>query len=103
MNCSCGRSGVIACSTDRILAKTTREEFVNPVIPTDSDGDDAGELGETEPIKILEDIGSFDSIVVWDHEKMPEKNDPFIKAVEEWIGFAEAMHSFGDRSDETPK
>ena len=84
------------------MAKTTREELVSPIAPTDSDGDDAAEQEETEPIKVLEEIGSFSSIVVWDHEKMPEKDDPFIKAVEEWIGFAEAMHSFGDRSDKPP-
>ena len=84
------------------MTKTTREELANPTVSNDSDGDDADESEETEPIKILEEIGSFDSIVVWDHEKMPEKDDPFIKAVEEWIGFAEAMHSFGDRSAETP-
>ena len=84
------------------MAKVTKEELVNPTVPNDSDGDDADELEETEPTKILEEIGSFDSIVVWDHEKMPEKDDPFIKAVEEWIGFAEAMHSFGDRDDKTP-
>ena len=90
------------CSTGQILEKTTKEKPVNLIVPIDSDNNDAGEVEETEPIEVLEEIGSFDSIVVWDREKMPEKDDPFIKGVEEWTAFAEAMHSFGKRGEEDP-
>ena len=36
-------------------------------------------------------MASFDKIVLWGHESLVEGHDPFVKGVEEWIGFAEAV------------
>ena len=49
-----------------------------------------------ENVKILEEIGTFDEIMVWGHEQMPAGDDVFVRGIEEWIGFAEAMHSAGE-------
>ena len=49
-----------------------------------------------EPTKVVEEVGTFDEMSVWGHEQVSEDDDAFVRGVEEWIGFAEAMHSFDD-------
>lgn len=46
---------------------------------------------DAEQVKKLEEEASFDKIVLWGHESLLEGEDPFVKGVEEWIGFAEAV------------
>ncbi|RWQ94715.1 putative ribonuclease H2 subunit C [Paecilomyces variotii] len=78
-----GYKGVVAMPTDRVLhPKTNRKaELQN------------GEQDEEreEPVKVLETQATFDEFVVWGHEIMPAADDPFVKGVEEWIKFAEAV------------
>jgi ribonuclease H2 subunit C len=53
--------------------------------------DDDDEITQ-EPVKTLEEQGSFDEIVVWDHEVTPdESSDAYAKGIEEWISFAEQV------------
>lgn len=47
-----------------------------------------------EPVKVLEKQATFQEFVVWGHEVLPTADDPFIKGVEEWIQFAEAVCIF---------
>ena len=49
-----------------------------------------GEEKEGEGEELLE-VASFDKIVLWGHESLVEGDDAFVKGVEEWIGFAEAV------------
>ena len=83
-------------SADRAIAQPTRK--VNgrhpPELSIEDVGDDEDE--EAEPTKVLEEIGTFDEMIVWGHEQVPEDDYTFVRGVEEWIGFAEAMHSFDD-------
>ncbi|KAK0512036.1 hypothetical protein JMJ35_005164 [Cladonia borealis] len=64
-------------------------------------GGDGGELGEEDDEEeggegeALEEVASFDRVVLWGHESLVEGDDMFVKGVEEWIGFAEAMHKPG--------
>ena len=61
--------------------------------PEDSAGDDEEEEEERpEVVKILETVGAFEDLVVWGHDLVPAVDDPFVKGVEEWIAFAEAIH-----------
>ncbi len=46
---------------------------------------------EEEEAKVLEDVASFEELVIWGHEAVPEGDDPFVKGVEEWVKFAEAV------------
>ena len=46
---------------------------------------------EIEEVQVLEEVASFDKVVLWGHETLVEGDDPFVKGVEEWIGFAEAV------------
>ena len=57
---------------------------------------------EHEPVNILEEQATFDSIVVWDHEVVPdESNDPYVKGIEEWVAFAEQVSTVGGMTNDT--
>lgn len=46
-----------------------------------------------EEVKIAEQIGEFDEVVVWGHGgAVDEGSDMFVRGVREWVGFAESMH-----------
>ena len=75
--------GVVAVPTDRVLPPTQR---------ADNQGAD-DETEAEEPVKILETQGTFDDFVVWGHEAVPAADDTFVKGVEEWLQFAEAVCS----------
>ncbi|KAF2032488.1 ribonuclease H1 small subunit [Setomelanomma holmii] len=67
------------------------------------DNDDADEDmdAETEEIKIAEQIGEFDEIVVWEHGgEVDKERDGFARGLREWIGFAESMHVDEDEGEE---
>ncbi|KAL2814065.1 ribonuclease H2 subunit C [Aspergillus cavernicola] len=76
-----GYEGVVASHTDREMPGTTDNASVS--------GEDAE---QEEPVKILEKQATFGGYVVWGHEMIPAADDPFVKGVEEWVKFAEAMH-----------
>lgn len=54
------------------------------------EGDEAMEE-EEEVVKALDEVARFEVLVVWEHETVPEDDDVFVKGVEEWIKFAEAV------------
>lgn len=43
-------------------------------------------------MKVLDELSTFDEVVVWGHDQLPDQDDPFVRGVEEWIAFAEALH-----------
>lgn len=45
-----------------------------------------------EPVKLLEEMSTFEDVIVWGHDIVPTNEDPFVKGIEEWIHFAEAIH-----------
>jgi ribonuclease H2 subunit C len=56
--------------------------------------DEVVEVEPEEPVKILEMNGTFEDLVVWGHEVLPAADDTFVKGVEEWLQFAEAVCIF---------
>jgi ribonuclease H2 subunit C len=56
----------------------------------DTGGDMAGKEVE---VKLMETKAKFDEVVIWGHEIVPEDDDVYVKGVEEWIAFAEAVGS----------
>lgn len=46
---------------------------------------------EEEEVRALDEVARFEELVVWGHETVPEEDDVFVKGVEEWIRFAEAV------------
>ena len=59
--------------------------------PADSDGAEDAEAEPEEPVKIMEIQRTFDEFVVWGHEAIPAADDTFVKGVEEWLQFADAV------------
>lgn len=40
-------------------------------------------------VKVLDEQATFDEVMVWGHEVVvDEGSDPYVRGVEEWIGFA---------------
>ncbi|KAL3426034.1 ribonuclease H1/H2 small subunit [Phlyctema vagabunda] len=75
-----GHRGVVLTSTDRIVLPDPAEE-------QEAD-EDRIEVG------IMEEQSQFDEIMVWGHESAPDAlTDPYVKGMEEWIGFASQIHS----------
>ena len=44
-----------------------------------------------DEVRTLQEVASFDDIVLWGHESLVEGDDAFMKGLGEWIGFAEAV------------
>ncbi|KAL2817386.1 ribonuclease H2 non-catalytic subunit-domain-containing protein [Aspergillus granulosus] len=80
-----GYEGIVATHTDRELP-TTASRNTTDVEVEEVDGE------REEPVKVLEKQATFGDFVVWGHETIPPADDPFVKGVEEWVRFAEAMH-----------
>lgn len=51
---------------------------------------------EQEEVAVLNEVGSFDRVVIWNHESMVDGDDAFVKGLDEWVVFAEAMHAPGE-------
>ena len=78
-------TGVVLNITDKELPDSLQGE---------NGADEEGEEDEAKvEIKVAEQIGVFDEMMVWKHGSVvDEKADIYVRGVEEWIGFAEAMH-----------
>jgi len=76
-----GHKGVVVTNTDRILPKATQP-------PTEDEEEEEMEAD----VKVLEEQATFDEVMVWGHEVVvDEGSDPYVRGVEEWIGFAEQV------------
>lgn len=71
-----------------LVFKATQRTIVEPTPIVDDD--EEPEL--PEPIKIVEELSSFNEMVVWGHDQIPNSEDNFVKGIEEWISFAAAIH-----------
>ena len=87
--------GVIATSTDRVLPSNPTK--TSPAVPGHSALEELDDVETAEPVKILEAVATFDEFAVWGHDQLPAADDTFIKGIEEWIAFAEAIHSWPGR------
>lgn len=85
---------------ERLNSTIGREEDLRGIAGLESEDEDdldgstdrgMGEKEEASSAKILEEKATFDEIVIWGHDELPEKGDIFVKGVEEWIAFAEAV------------
>jgi len=46
---------------------------------------------EDEELSVLQELGSFDKVMLWGHESIAENEDAFVKGMGEWISFSEAV------------
>lgn len=79
--------GVVATPTDRIISNSRTETSTMTV----HDVEIEPQTEEEEPVRILEEEAVFQEFTVWGHETIPAADDPYVKGIEEWINFAEAV------------
>ena len=81
-----GWKGVVVQDNGALQQKIRRGGVDEDV--EDNEGEEEGE------VKILEELGGFDEIVVWGHESVGGAgDDSFVRGLEEWVGFSEAVSS----------
>lgn len=87
-----GRVGVVP--GERRGRKDEHINYISARVREDGEeeDDDEEEEEEEEQIASLNELATFQSVVVWDHEKIIEGNeDALVKGLNEWIHFAEAV------------
>lgn len=85
--------GVIAKSTDRYLPQPIKSQTGPTYTAVDEDIEIEEEQEEPpEPVRILDQVSTYDQVIVWGHDRLPGADDPFVKGVEEWVSFAESIH-----------
>jgi Ribonuclease H2 non-catalytic subunit (Ylr154p-like) len=62
-----------------------------PIHENEDDGDASEEEAHAEVVKLLKEEARFDMITVWGHDRLPAADDKFVKGIDEWIAFAEAV------------
>jgi len=94
-------TGAILHVTDKQLPQTRTQ----PQQPADEDDEDA-EVEESMPVevKIAEQVGEFDEVIIWGHGgEVDGSGDAFVRGMNEWVGFAESMHVDEEEQDEDTK
>ncbi|KAK4494860.1 hypothetical protein PRZ48_014216 [Zasmidium cellare] len=83
-----GYEGVVLQKSEKTLPK-----------PRPEDGDGNGEGEEDVEVRVMEEKGRFQEVVVWGHEVVSGEEDVYRKGVEEWVGFAEALRHTNNQHD----
>lgn len=88
-------AGLVVTPTDKILKQKESEQQRGHqdenLDELDEEGNEIGSSDASATTRILENQGSFDNLMIWEHEKVPGTDDVFVKGVQEWIQFAEAV------------
>lgn len=76
-----------------VLQKTDKKVIAKPSIPVPGDEDGADNATAPKEVEtlVMDQQARFGEVMVWDHEAVPEDTDVYVKGIEEWIGFAEAV------------
>ena len=85
-----GYQGAVLQKTDKLVQEQPSERVP---IPTDENEDLTEETAAPKQIetRIMEQQSVFERIMVWGHEAVPEDDDVYVKGMQEWIGFAQAV------------
>jgi ribonuclease H2 subunit C len=76
-----------------VLQKTDKKVIARPSMPIPGAEDGAEDAAGPKEIDtfVMEQRAGFEEVIVWDHEAVPDGADVYVKGIEEWIGFAEAV------------
>lgn len=81
-----GYRGVVVSTTEETLPKEAADE---DIIDERTNDDEDAEIG------ILREHAAFDELIVWEHGALvDDKENIYVKGVEEWFHVAEAIHGF---------
>lgn len=84
-----GYQGVVLEKTDKPLPR--KAPTAEQLRRMEEEDDDEMEIEKPVEVKTMDQMAKFDEIVVWGHEMVPEDDDVYVKGVQEWIAFAEAV------------
>lgn len=88
-----GYTGVAAQATERLLPQQLQQWRNEAGVDESAAGAEDEDLDDKpEPVKILQSTSTFNEVTIWGHDMLPAADDPFVKGIEEWIAFAEAIH-----------
>lgn len=85
-----GRVVKIPTKYEGLVLRSSDKTIIEPILPQEEDEEEEPELPEA--IKVVEHVSSFDNITVWGYDHLPAADDSFVKGIEEWTAFAEAIH-----------
>lgn len=87
-------------TTDKTLpTSTTSSKLSQKADEDEKDEDDQEEEKEEAEIKIIEQVGTFDEVMVWGHGgQVDVSQDAYARGLGEWVGWAERMH--GDEEED---
>lgn len=85
-----GRVIQLPSSHHGLVLKATERTIIEPSLPLNDDDEEEPEI--PEPIKIVEEVSRVEEMITWGHDQLPASDDSFVRGVEEWIAFAEAIH-----------
>lgn len=75
------------------MQKTDKKVVPKPRVPVPGAEDemDYGNVPKEIETLTMEQHARFEEVMVWEHEAVPDADDIYVKGIEEWIGFAEAV------------
>ncbi|OAL40366.1 hypothetical protein AYO20_00102 [Fonsecaea nubica] len=90
---------VVAKDADQYLPQPSKTQTGPTYTVVDEDIEIAEEDDDDppEPVKVLEELSTFEEVIVWGHDAVPTNEDTFVKGIEEWVAFAEAIHGLPGR------
>lgn len=81
--------------TEKVLPQSHTSKEQNEV-----DEEDMEKEGDVE-VKIMEQVGSFDEVLVWGHGgKVDQSQDVYARGLGEWIEWAECMHGEDEEQEQ---
>jgi ribonuclease H2 subunit C len=82
----------------RITSEAAPSASSNTQSNTDgAEAEEEDEDEEMEEVKIAQEMGEFDEIVVWEHGGVvDEERSGFVRGLGEWVGWAASMHGEED-------
>ena len=85
------RSGQVV--REQSVPEGKRDGEASETVDTDMhDGETEEEEATTDEVSLLEEVASFDEVVVWGHDALPDElEDPYVRGLREWIAFAQVV------------
>jgi ribonuclease H2 subunit C len=97
--------GAIVHVTDKQLPQSRTQPQQHLADENREDDEDA-DMEDSIPVevKIAEQVGEFDEVIIWGHGgEVDGSGNAFIRGMNEWVGFAESMHVDQEEQDGSSK
>ncbi|KAI1158374.1 ribonuclease H2, subunit C [Nemania serpens] len=93
-----GYHGLVVEKTDVKPDTSTKGESVDEDVEIIESPEDQLEVGA------MQGKAAFDELMIWGHESTSDSSvDPYVRGMEEWIAFAEEIHSSKTESESSTK